>query len=92
MSEHCPRLMAVLTSEGRLKASLTSDGTLSANLERASGFSYYGGPYEVAPSFEDQVLPTNNKLMASDVEVKAIYVSRTSNPAGGITVYIGGTE
>jgi len=51
---------------------------------------YYNGPYVVKPSFEDQFLATNNKLMTSDVEVEAIEVNRTTNLSGGITVYIGG--
>lgn len=50
----------------------------------------YPGPYVVTPMFSEQVLNTNNKLMSSDVEVEAIYVSSVTNPAGGNTVYIGG--
>ena len=50
----------------------------------------YLGPYVVDPTFREQTLETRNKLMTDDVTVNPIEVSRTSNPAGGITVYIGG--
>lgn len=52
----------------------------------------YLGPYAIDPTFEDQTLNTNQKIMTDDVTVKAIAVSRTSNTSGGITVYIGGLE
>lgn len=51
---------------------------------------YYTGSYEVNPSFSEQTLETRNKILEEDVTVHAIEVSRTSNPAGGTTVYIGG--
>ena len=51
----------------------------------------YDGQYEINPSFDDQILETKNKLMTDDVTVNAITVSRTTNPSGGKTVYIGGT-
>lgn len=50
----------------------------------------YEGPYHVIPTFDDQELLTKDKTMREDVTVEPIPVSRTSNPAGGTTVYIGG--
>ena len=50
----------------------------------------YDGEYEVSPTFEDQTLHTEHKYMTNDVIVDAIEVSRTTNPSGGKTVYIGG--
>lgn len=50
----------------------------------------YIGPYNVVPSFEEQTLQTKTKVMDDDVTVNPIQVSRTSNPQGGVTVYIGG--
>lgn len=49
----------------------------------------YDGAYTVDPEFTAQTLPTEGKRMAQDVTVNAIYVGDTSNPAGGVTVYIG---
>lgn len=49
----------------------------------------YDGDYEVEPRFDAQTLETKNKLLKDDVTVKAIHVSRTSNPQGGKTIYIG---
>lgn len=53
-------------------------------------FPIYEGPYEVDPAFEDRILETKNTTLTDDVTVNAIIVSRTTNPSGGNTVYIGG--
>lgn len=50
----------------------------------------YTGEYDIVPVFVDQALPTKGKTLSDDITVKAIPVSRTTNPAGGKTVYIGG--
>ena len=52
----------------------------------------YDGTYEVTPTFSRQTLNTHNKLMTDDFTVRAIEVSRISNPQGGNTIFIGGTE
>lgn len=48
----------------------------------------YDGPTSVLPSFEDQVLPTKEKHVTSDIEVRSIRVTAVSNPSGGKTVSI----
>ena len=50
----------------------------------------YDGAYQAIPTFEDQVFMTKNKTMRNDFEVVQIPVSRTANPQGGNTVFIGG--
>lgn len=51
---------------------------------------HYTGTYEIAASTsEDQVLPTRQKILADDITVQKVYFSRTINPSGGTTVYIG---
>jgi len=55
-----------------------------------SDHDYYDGEYSVTPEFFAQTLETANKIMENDVTVEAIVVSRTTNPSGGKTVYIGG--
>ena len=52
----------------------------------------YDGTYEVTPTFSKQTLNTYNKLMTDDLTVRPIEVSRISNPQGGNTIFIGGTE
>lgn len=52
------------------------------------GGELYEGEYEVTPQFDEQTLPTKEKVMAADVTIKAIPVYRVSNTSGGITVYI----
>lgn len=57
----------------------------------SGGGTIYEGPYEVSPIFDDPTaLPTDGKLMAQDVTVNPIAVSRTSNTSGGQTIFIGG--
>lgn len=85
------RLTAILYSPQRLIGQLSTRNQLVGMLSRIpSTHPIYTGPYEAIPSFENQILGTSNKLMTSDVEVEAIYVSSVTNPAGGNTVYIGG--
>lgn len=50
---------------------------------------FYAGPYEYTPDFDGAVLETKNKSMLDDVTIRAIPISRTTNPQGGKTVYIG---
>lgn len=50
----------------------------------------YDGGYEIKPRFFDISLDTSNRFLDEDITVKAIEVSRTSNPQGGRTIYIGG--
>lgn len=63
----------------------------TGTVQRAAlpGGAPYEGPYEVTPEFSAQTLPTKGKSMRDDVTVHAIPVSRTTNPQGGKTVYIG---
>lgn len=49
----------------------------------------YDGETEVTPSFEEQVLKTENKSVMSNITVKEIPVVREENIGGGITVIIG---
>ena len=49
----------------------------------------YDGEYEATPRFVAQTLETKNKYLYDDVSVRAITVSRVSNPSGGNTVWIG---
>ena len=60
------------------------------SIAREGSHEIYGGPYEVDPKFEVITLETANKLMTDDVIVNEIAVARVENPAGGITVTIGG--
>lgn len=48
----------------------------------------YEGETEIAPSFEEQVLPTHGKSLCEDIIVQPIKVTEVSNPSGGKTVSI----
>lgn len=55
----------------------------------SSGPTYiYDGPYVVDPSFDQQVLDTDNKKLLDDVTVNKIKVTSTRNPSGGNTLSI----
>ena len=55
-----------------------------------SSIDTYDGDYVIDPDFDGRVLLTNQKRMTDDVTINPIEVARTTNPAGGKTVYIGG--
>lgn len=51
----------------------------------------YDGPYAVwSLADEAQILETSDKVMSEDLIVLPIPYIETSNPKGGVTVYIGG--
>ena len=52
----------------------------------------YAGPYSVEPLAVAQNLLTKGRLMADNVEIRAVYFSQISNIAGGKTVNIGGID
>lgn len=52
----------------------------------------YTGGYEVTPKVKPQTMPTANKLMVADVQVKAIPFYEVSNLENGKTIIIGGSE
>lgn len=49
----------------------------------------YGGPYEVTPSRQEQVLNTTGKYLEENINVKEVPLAKVSNTAGGTTVTIG---
>lgn len=57
--------------------------TVTENVE------HYTGEYEVVPSPSAVILPTEKKMMRSDVTVHPIPFFCVGNNAGGTTVYIG---
>lgn len=82
------KLSGVDTLKGRLTGVSSLKGKLT--LGQVQTVEQYAGPYIIDPTFERQLLNTNNKLLTDDVTVNEICVSRVTNPSGGITVYIGG--
>lgn len=49
----------------------------------------YMGEYVITPKVEEQTMPTAQKFMTSDVQIKGIPFYETSNTSGGKTAYIG---
>ena len=75
----------ITTEEKKLTGSLP--GTLI--FHAAPNVEHYTGDYEVVPSPESVVLPTEKKYMDEDITVHAIPFFSVGNNAGGNTVYIG---
>lgn len=75
-----------------LQGFLTSEVGLVGYIDVPSvvGIESYDGEYVVNPNFVEQILETKYKMMKDDVVIEPITVSKTTNPSGGNTVYIGG--
>lgn len=93
--------MACLVLDGDMSLVLQMDGDAELSLQMDGEFGeyikvvdrdapIYTGATEVNPDFDGIVLGTAQKIVLTDITVNPIQVSRTSNPAGGTTVYIGG--
>lgn len=54
-----------------------------------SGFPKYEGSYQVTPKVDEQILPTEKKLMTDDLTVEEIPIYESSNESGR-TIIIGG--
>lgn len=50
----------------------------------------YDGDCTIIPTFDEQRMRTENKLMTDDVTILSIPYSEVSNPEGGLTINIGG--
>lgn len=78
--------------DGELNLTIQEDGELNniTVVHDGAPVPPYQGRYVVDPRFYEQVLETKDLRMLDDVTVNSIEVARTTNPAGGTTVYIGG--
>ena len=80
------RIVTTHTVAGRITTRTVNGNVVRAVIE--SGIPYKGD-YVVTPEFDEQTLHTRGRSMRDDVTVHAIPISRTTNPQGGKTVYIG---
>lgn len=82
----------IICADGECSLEVPESGEMGLiTVVRDTNVDPYEGRYIVRPIFEEQTLETRDKYMRDDVTVEAIEVSRTSNPSGGTTVYIGGS-
>lgn len=95
MNKCCCRIPLRVEDESPIKLKVKDESKVSLAVEEqiifGGGGDYedYDGPYTAVPRFVNQVFDTMDKHMVDDFTVEAIEVSRTSNPSGGKTVYIG---
>ena len=84
-----PTITGSISAEGALSGSLAQEqslkGTVSQQIEHDT---YYDGPYEITPRVLGQTMATADKVMRTDVVIKDIPYSETTNPGGGTTVVI----
>lgn len=67
------KIRATLASGGSISGSIASGGNLTATLGRDVTVSgYYGGPYEVTPSGETQILAAAGRIAERDIIVNPI--------------------
>lgn len=88
----------VIGGDTSLIQKIDGDCSLSTNIDGVSGVvtaiepharAAYEGDYIVVPKVTEQVLPTKEKVMKSDLTVKQIPTYEVSNESGGNTFYIG---
>ena len=95
MTENRKRVSVSIASGGRSAEAAVTRGAATRTVEIAAlpvrpvDTDPYEGIYTVEPSFSRQTLQTNGKRMTDDLTVNPIYVGDTTNPAGGVTIYIG---
>lgn len=90
-------IKAYLRKDNQPVARLRNDATPTAKardilniVKDYSNATLYEGAYTVTPkAFEQQGLPTADRLLTQDVTVFEIPYFETSNLSGGSTVYIG---
>jgi hypothetical protein len=96
MTENRKRVTVKVTGQQRTVTirSPAQGGQATVNVEvlpvRVISPDEYKGDYTATPEFEAQTFETKDKLMTDDFTVESIPVYDTTNPAGGITIYIGG--
>lgn len=77
--------------DGELSLNIQTDGEVGITTKVVEhDLPVYTGTTTVEPDFVGAVLMTAQKVVNQNITVNPIQVSRTSNPAGGTTVYIGG--
>ena len=83
-------LDAVIAEQEELIAEIRTE--LAKKAAGSGDVSYYDGEYTVTPKAdEEQILPTQGKLLTEDVVIQAIPYAEVSN-GSGTAVYIGVTE
>lgn len=84
-------LLLNLNIDGEMSLDLHMDGEAGTVIKITEyDAPTYRGQTTVNPDFVGTVLETAQKIVLTDITVNPIQVSRTSNHAGGTTVYIGG--
>lgn len=81
--------LSLQEEQGAVIIETQDEQTVIFDFSDGQGGDPYGGEYEVVPSFSAKTLPTRDKRLLNDITIHSIPVSRTSNPAGGKTIYIG---
>lgn len=83
-------LSGSISAESSLTGELSCVSGLSGKVSVTKEYDVYGGEYTVIPkAFEEQVLPTSNRVLKEDVIVKEVPFYEVSNDSDGMTAYIG---
>lgn len=83
-------LSGSISVESSLTGKLSCSGGLAGKVSVTKEYDVYGGDYTVIPkAFEEQILPTSNRVLKEDVIVKEVPFYEVSNDSDGMTAYIG---
>lgn len=85
------RIMGTVSGKTRIGGGISPGSRLSGTVGKGGGATpVYTGEYEVTPkTYEETVLPTKNRKLTANVEVKKIPQYEVSNQSGGETLIIG---
>ena len=83
-------LSGSVSAEASLSGKLSCAGGLNGRVSVTREYDVYSGEYQVVPkAFEQQVLPTSNRVLKEDVVVREVPFYVVSNESDGVTAYIG---
>lgn len=83
-------LSGSVSAEASLSGKLSCAGGLNGRVSVTREYDVYSGEYQVVPkAFEQQVLPTSNRVLKEDVVVREVPFYEVSNESDGVTAYIG---
>lgn len=82
------KLVGKLSKEGTLIGHIRTDINLIGKLSKSMDYDNYDGSYQVTPTADGQIIPTDDKRMIEDITINPIPYAEVSNQANGITVTI----
>lgn len=91
IDESSPALSLSIAQTQKSPSKLIPMSMEQVRIVHDSGAEEYDGEIEVRPeAFQEQILPTKNKILRDDITIQPIPYYETTNLSGGYTAIIGG--